>query len=195
MELWWQTAGVSMVLVGLAEIGDKSQLVCMALAARHGRAQPVLFGALAAFSLLNGLAVLFGSAIAAWLPQSWILAAMAVLFAGFGLHSLLHVESESDEETEISGHNLFLTAFMMIFLAELGDKTQIAVAGLAGIYDAFAVWTGATVALALASGIGVLVGKTVLRRLPLIWLHRLAGMLFLSLSVLAVWRLVEIISI
>lgn len=191
--MWWQPAGVSLALIALAEVGDKSQLVCMVLAARHGRARPVLFGAAVAFSFLNAAAVLFGTGLAVWLPQVWVLATMAALFAVFGLHSLLHVEADEDEEkVEISGHGLFVTAFLMIFLAELGDKTQIAVVGLAGIYPAAAVWLGATVALVLTSTAGVLAGKTVLRLLPVVWLHRLAGLLFLTLSVLAVWRLLEI---
>lgn len=188
--MWWESAGVSLALIALAEIGDKSQLVCMAMAARHGRVRPVLYGAVAAFSVLNGAAVLFGASLAVWLPQAWVLAAMAALFAVFGVHSLLHAEEDGDEAAdEISGHGLFVTAFLMIFLAELGDKTQIAVAGLAGLYPAAAVWLGSTVALALTSAAGALAGKTVLRRLPVIWLHRLAGVLFLTLSVLAVWRL------
>ena len=192
--MWWESAGLSMVLIAAAEIGDKTQLVCMTLAARHGRAMPVIYGAVAAFSILNGAAVLFGTALTAWLPQTWVLAAMAVLFAVFGFHSLLHKEDDNDEvNTEISGNGLFATTFLMLFVAELGDKTQIAVAGLAGIYPAFSVWVGATVALVLVSVAGVLAGKTILRRLPMVWLHRLAGGLFLGLSGLAVWRLLEMI--
>jgi Ca2+/H+ antiporter, TMEM165/GDT1 family len=188
--LWWQSAGATLVLIALAEIGDKSQLVCMVLAARHGRVRPVLFGAAVAFSLLNAAAVLFGATLAVWLPQSWVLIAMVALFAAFGLHSLLHAEAEEDAvEGEIKGCGLFATAFLMIFLAEMGDKTQIAVAGLAGIYPATAVWGGATVALILTSAAGALAGKTVLRRLPVVWLHRLAGVFFLALAGLAVWRL------
>ncbi len=190
--MWWQSAGTTLGLIALAEIGDKSQLVCMALAARHGQVRPVLFGAMAAFSLLNAAAVFFGTTLAAWLPQAWILAAVAALFAVFGIHSLLQADTEEDEvEGEIRGHGQFVTAFLMIFLAEMGDKTQIAVAGLAGIYPVAAVWIGATVALAFTSAVGALAGKTVLRRLPVVLLHRLAGMFFLVLAALAVWRLLH----
>ncbi|MBT3371656.1 MAG: TMEM165/GDT1 family protein [Rhodospirillaceae bacterium] len=191
MTIIWEPMGVSLALITLAEIGDKSQLVCMVLAARHGRARPVLFGAVAAFAVLNGAAVVFGAALAAWLPQTWVLGAMAVLFAAFGVHALLQSADSGDDDVELklSSHGLFMTAFVMIFLAEFGDKTQIAVAGLAGIYPALAVWLGATLALALTSAAGALAGRAVLRRLPLIWLHRLSGVLFLGLAVLAVWRL------
>lgn len=190
--MWWESAGVSLALVAVAEIGDKSQLVCMALAARHGRALPVLYGAVAAFGLLNAAAVLFGAALTAWLPQTWVLAGMAALFAAFGVHALLHAARDEDAAAdEIGGRGLFATAFAMIFLAELGDKTQLAVAGLAGLYPATAVWLGATAALALTSAAATVAGRTVLRRLPLTWLRRLAGTLFLTLSGVAVWRLLD----
>ena len=191
--MWWESAGISLVLIALAEIGDKSQFVCIALTARHGRARLVLLGAVAAFSLLNTVAVLFGSALATWIPQTWVLGAMATLFAVFGIQFLMQAAEDNNEtESEVSGHSLFVTAFLMIFLAELGDKTQITVAGLASLYPAFAVWVGATVALTITSAAAVLVGKTVLRRLPMIWLHWLAGALFLAMSGLAIWRLVKI---
>lgn len=192
--IWWQSAGASMVLIALAEIGDKSQLVCMVLAARHGRARPVLLGAIIAFGILNSAAVMVGASLTIWLPQVWVLGAMAGLFAFFGVHSLMQGEGEQDHiKSDLTGHGLFVTTFLMIFLAEMGDKTQIAVAGLAGVYPAMAVWVGATVALILTSALGVLAGKTVLRRLPMVWLHRLAGMLFLSMSALAIWRLMGVL--
>jgi putative Ca2+/H+ antiporter (TMEM165/GDT1 family) len=191
--VWWESAGLSLVLIALAEIGDKSQLVCMTLAARHGRALPVLYGAVAAFAILNGLAVAFGTTLAGWLPQTWVLAAMAVLFGAFGVQSLMSGTEAEDEEDgpRISGHGLFVTSFLMIFMAEFGDKTQISVAGLAGLYPPDSVWLGATVALVLTSAAGVWAGKTVLSRLPIVWLHRFAGGLFLALAVLAAWRLWE----
>ncbi len=193
MNIWWESVGLSLVLITFGEIGDKSQFVCIALTARHGSARLVLFGAVAAFSLLNAVAVFFGAAVATWLPQSWVLGAMAIFFALIGFLFLMQTSNDSDEsEGKISGHSLFVTAFLMILLAELGDKTQITVAGLASIYPTFAVWVGATIALTLTSVAAVVAGKTVLRRLPMTWLNRLAGGLFLAMSGLAILRLLEV---
>jgi len=195
MELWWQSAGISLAIIGLAEIGDKSQLVCMALAARHGRVRPVVSGALTAFAILNTLAVMFGATLANWIPQVWVLAAVAVLFALFGFQSLRHSGDEDNEDgPQISGHGLFITAFMMIFLAEFGDKTQIAVAGLAGVYLPLAVWIGSTTALAIVSLIGAVAGKKVLGKLPILWIHRCGGGLFLVMSAISVWRILTLVS-
>ncbi len=190
---WLSSAGATFLLIALAEIGDKSQLVCMTLAARH-RGLPVVFGSVTAFAFLNLLAVLFGAAIAAWLPEWVVTAAVAVLFAIFGISALRFEEEDGDEEIEEKpGHGIFATTFLMIFLAEFGDKTQIAVAGLGSTADAMATWVGATLALACTSILGVVAGRRWLNRLPLHWIHRISGVFFLLLALLAVLRLLGII--
>ncbi len=188
--LWLSSAGATFLLVALAEIGDKSQLVCMTLAARH-RGAPVVLGAVAAFALLNLLAVLFGAAVAAWLPEWLVTLAVAVLFAVFGIAALRHETGDDDETVEEKpGHGIFATTFLMIFLAEFGDKTQIAVAGMGSTADATATWSGATLALATTSLLAVLAGRRWLNRLPLGWIHRVSGGFFLLLATLAGWRLI-----
>lgn len=175
-------------LIALAEIGDKSQLVCMTLAARH-RHWPVLLGAVVAFSVLNALAVLFGAAVATWVPESVMAGIVAVLFAVFGIHSLRsEADDESDQVEEKPGHGIFVTTLLLLLVAEFGDKTQIAVAGLAGSLAPMAVWVGATLALVMVSALGVWAGRTLLQRLPMHWLHRLAGGVFLLFAALAAWR-------
>lgn len=175
-------------LIALAEVGDKSQLVCMVLAARHP-ALPVLAGAVLAFVLLNGLAVLFGAGIAAWVPEVVVAALVALLFAAFGISALLQRDAEASEVVaEPSGRGVFVSAFVLIFFAEFGDKTQLAVAGLAGSLPPLAVWCGASAALLALSAMGTWAGRTVLQRLPLRWLHRVSGILFLTFAAVAAWR-------
>lgn len=187
MSDFFVTTSTTLGLVALAELGDKTQLVCMTLAARHP-APPVLLGAVAAFAVLNLLAVLFGAATAAWLPPWLVAATVAVLFAAFGLHALREAGGETVEVRERDGRGVLLSTFALIFLAELGDKTQLAVAGLASVHDALPVWVGGTLALTLTSALGVLAGQTLLRRLPLHVLHWVSGGLFLVLAALAGWR-------
>jgi len=175
-------------LIALAEIGDKSQLVCMTLAARH-RHWPVILGAATAFLVLNSLAVLFGAGVAAWVPERLTAGLVAVLFGAFGIHALRKQDDdESGDVAERSGNGIFLTTLLLIFVAEFGDKTQIAVAGLAGSLDPLPVWLGANVALIMVSALGVWAGRTVLQRLPLLWLHRVSGGVFLVFALLAAWR-------
>jgi putative Ca2+/H+ antiporter (TMEM165/GDT1 family) len=175
-------------LIALAEIGDKSQFVCVALAARH-RHWPVILGAITAFLALNTLAVLFGAGVAAWVPERIMAGLVSLLFAAFGIHALYkQVDDESEDALEMSDHGIFITALLLIFVAEFGDKTQIAVAGLAGSFDPLPVWLGATAALVMVSILGVWAGRTVLQRLPLLWLHRISGAIFLLFAFLAAWR-------
>jgi len=183
---WLSALGATYLVITLAEIGDKSQLVCMTLAARH-RVWPVAIGAIAAFCLLNLLAVLFGAALAAWLPGWLVAAAVAVLFTLFGIQSLRHAsEAAEDEEIqEKSSRNVIATSFMLIFMAEFGDKTQIAVAGMASTASASAVWLGAMLALSTTTLIGCFAGAKLLQRLPLHWIHRIAGVLFLVMGAMA----------
>lgn len=183
---WATSAGTTFAVIAAAEIGDKSQLVCMTLAARH-RHWPVFLGALTAFALLNGLAVLFGAAVAQWIPKPWLALAVAALFLVFGVLALFARESADGEVRERSGHGVFVTTFLMIFLAEFGDKTQLATAGLSAAATPLAVWVGSTLALALTSALGVVAGRTVLQRLPLSVLHRLSGVLFLALAGYVLW--------
>ena len=175
-------------LIALAEIGDKSQFVCVALAARH-RHWPVILGAITAFLALNTLAVLFGAGVAAWVPERIMAGLVSLLFAAFGVHALYkQVDDESEDAVEMSDHGIFITTLLLIFVAEFGDKTQIAVAGLAGSFDPLPVWSGATAALVMVSILGVWAGRTVLQRLPLLWLHRISGAIFLLFAFLAAWR-------
>lgn len=182
------TATASFALIVAAEIGDKSQLVCMTLASRH-RAMPVLFGAIGAFAFLNTLAVVFGIAIAKWLPEYIVAASVAFLFAAFGIHALRVDEDNDDEEIkEKSGHSIFFTTFLLITFAEFGDKTQLAVVALSSTASPIAVWLGSTIALASTSALGILAGRTILQKIPLVLLHKISGAIFLILAVLAGYR-------
>ena len=160
----------------------------MTLAARH-RHWPVILGAISAFVILNTLAVLFGAGVAAWVPEKVMAGVVAVLFGVFGILALRAKEDEeADVVEERPGHGIFFTTLTLIFVAEFGDKTQIAVAGLAGSMPSVPVWIGATSALVLVSILGVWAGRTLLQRLPIVWLHRLGGGIFLLFALLAAWR-------
>lgn len=182
---WLNPILTSYALIFAAEIGDKSQLVCMTLAARH-RATPVILGAIAAFSLLNILAVIFGVGIATWLPDYIVSGVVSLLFAIFGLQSLFFsADEEEDEPTEKSSHGLFFTTFLLITVAEFGDKTQLAVVALSSTAVPAAIWIGSTLALSSSAILGVLAGRTLLQKIPLALLHRISGFIFIVLAIFA----------
>ncbi|MBF0158901.1 MAG: TMEM165/GDT1 family protein [Magnetococcales bacterium] len=184
---WLTTTTATFLVIFLAELGDKTQLVCMTLAARY-QGRPVFLGASLAFVFLNILAVVFGAALSQWVPERVLAGIVAALFAFFGIQSLRSAGDDDQEEEDVSeksGRGIMLTAFLMIFVAELGDKTQIAVAGMAVTQPAGPVWVGATVALILSSALGVIVGRKLLQRIPIKVVHKVAGIFFLLLAGLA----------
>ncbi|PJC87127.1 hypothetical protein CSW98_04280 [Vibrio sp. HA2012] len=187
MNLQFELFSPSLLTFGvifLAEMGDKSQLVCMTLASRH-RAKPVAAGAIAAFCLLNILAVTLGNSLTHLIPQHWLTYIAAGLFAAFGIQALLCKEEPEDDvsdEPRKSGRSIFLTTFMLIFLAELGDKTQLAVITMGTTYSPLSVWLSATLALGATSLIGIYAGKKFLSHINIQWLHRINGIFFITLA-------------
>lgn len=181
----------SFLLIFAAEVGDKSQLVCMALAVRY-RAVPVALGAIFAFLFLNTLAVVFGNAIANWIPEVILSLAVSLLFLVFGIHALLAKE-EGDEEISAddikvkSQQHIIVSTFALITLAEFGDKTQLAVIGLSSQVDTLAVWLGASTALIATTIMAIWIGRTILQRIPIVLLHRFSGVLFILFAMLAAY--------
>jgi putative Ca2+/H+ antiporter (TMEM165/GDT1 family) len=181
----------SFLLIFAAEFGDKSQLVCMALAVRY-RAAPVALGAVAAFLLLNTLAVVFGVAIANWIPELVISIIVSLLFLFFGIQSLREASAEEeqldDSDVAIKSQNhIFFSTLALITLAEFGDKTQLAVVALSARFEPLSVWIGASLALAATSLMAVWAGRTILQRISMTLLHRLSGLLFIVLAAFAAY--------
>lgn len=187
---WFSVTGTSLIVIFLAELGDKTQLVCLTLAARY-RGLPVFTGATLAFAVLNLLAVVFGAALTHWLPEKALVVGVALLFAVFGIHALRTADGEEEEENTVakSVHGILISAFLIIFLAELGDKTQIAVAGLAAAAPPVPVWVGSTLGLALSAALAVMIGEKLLQRISLKVVHKISGIFFLLLAGLALTRL------
>jgi putative Ca2+/H+ antiporter (TMEM165/GDT1 family) len=112
---------------------------------------------------------------------------VAILFAAFGIHAM-RVEEEDEDDAQVvekSGHSIFFTTFLLITVAEFGDKTQLAVVALSSTASPAAVWLGSTAALATTSALGVLAGRTILQKIPLTLLHRISGIIFLVLAGIA----------
>ncbi len=179
----------SFLLIFAAEIGDKSQLVCMALALRY-RAMPVALGAISAFLLLNTLAVVFGATIASLVPEFLLALVVSLMFLVFGWHALQGSAEEALDDDALkvkSQQHIFFSTLALITLAELGDKTQLAIIALSTQGSPLAVWIGASLALAATSLMAVWAGRTVLQGIPILLLHRFSGVLFILLSLFAAY--------
>lgn len=181
----------SFALLFLAEMGDKTQLMTMTLAHRY-RPLPVIAGVFGAFLVLNVLAVLVGETLFRFVPGYVVLLAAGALFLFFAARSWRDGAGDEEASPGSKGAGSALAAsFALIFVAELGDKTQLTVIALAaGTGDAWAVLVGGTAALWLVSLIGVGLGATLLKRVPGVWVHRAAALLFLVFGLLAIGQAV-----
>ena len=179
-------------IIFLAELGDKTQLTAMALAVRFPW-KKTFIGIAAAFALLNIGAVALGKLLFAFLPLFWIMMASAVLFFIFGITTLRGSgsvgEEDGDEKKKFSGRGAIATSFLMILMAELGDKTQLVTASLAAQHDApVAVFAGSTLALWSVSLLGIFAGRQLIRFIPLSYIHRAAGFLFIIFGAVIVYQ-------
>ena len=175
-------------IIFLAELGDKTQLTAMALALRFPWRR-IFVGIALAFAVLNLGAVVVGKLLFAILPLFWIKAISGGLFLFFGVTTLRSSPDDDDGSHTIHAASAFRTAFLMIFMAELGDKTQLVTASLAAQHpQQVAVFCGSTLALWSVSLIGIFLGKQLVRFIPLRYIHRAAGILFLVFGGVILWQ-------
>ena len=179
----------SFALLFLAEMGDKTQLMVMTLAARF-RPWPVVLGACAAFLVLDLFAVLVGEALFRYVPQQLVLVVAAVLFLYFAASNWrVGKDDDAEAEPERSPRSVLATSFVLIFVAELGDKTQLTMLTLAASTGSlWSVFTGGTLALWAVTLLGGFVGATLISRLPALLVQRSAAVLFAACGVIALWR-------
>ena len=153
-------------LIALAELGDKSQLLALALAARY-RPFVVLAGITTVAFSLNLVWALGGNLLGAALPDRPIKIAAGVLFIGFALWMFRDGGDGHGEETrEHSGRHPFIVVTGTVFIAELGDKTMLATATLATTEGFLGTWLGAALGMTLADSIAIAAGYYARKRLP-----------------------------
>ena len=169
---------VSLGVVFVAELGDKSQLIAMTYALRH-RWWVVLSGVALAAVLVHGLSVTIGHFLGMTLPERPIAFAAAIAFFGFALWTWRERADDGTAPPAPEHRFVLLAVVSSYVLAELGDKTMLATVALASDHNWAGVWLGATLAMVLADGLAIAVGVLMHRRLPERLLHGMASVLFL----------------
>lgn len=182
-------------LIFLAELGDKTQLTAMALSLRYPWKR-IFTGIASAFVLLNIAAVVVGKVLFVLLPLFWVTLVSALLFLYFGLSTLRSSGADDDDAPPPAAASVARTAFVMIFMAELGDKTQLVTASQAARHSdslngITMVFAGSTLALWSVSLLGIFAGRQLIRIIPLRWIHRAAGVMFLTFGGVTLWRLLQ----
>lgn len=174
----------SSLLVALAEIGDKTQLLSFVLAARLRKPWPIIAGILVATLANHALAGAVGNWLATLISPQVLRWSVAVLFIGFGLWTLKPDTLDEDETPASNAAGAFVTTLIAFFLAEMGDKTQFATIALAARFDSLtAVVMGTTIGMMAANVPAVLIGEKLAHRLPLDWIRRVAAVVFVVTGV------------
>ncbi|MGL4408861.1 TMEM165/GDT1 family protein [Zoogloea sp.] len=174
---------VSTGVVALAEIGDKTQLLAFILAARFKKPVPIILGILAATVVNHGLAGALGAWITAMLSPSVLRWVLGLSFIGMAIWTLIPDEIEDDETTIASRLGVFGATLVTFFLAEMGDKTQIATVAMAAHYpNPFMVVAGTTLGMLIADVPAVFVGDKLAARIPMKLVHGIAAAIFALLG-------------
>ena len=175
-------------IVALAEMGDKTQLLALVLAARFRKPWPIVWGILLATLLNHGLAGAAGAWVTTVLGPQVLRWVLGVSFIAMAVWMLIPDKLEDGDTAAAPRWGVFGTTVVAFFLAEMGDKTQIATVMLAAQYDAW-LWVvaGTTLGMMLANAPVVWLGDRITRRVPLGTVHAVSAAVFLVLGVLALW--------
>lgn len=201
----WADFASAFGLLLLAELGDKTQLAVLTQVCKYRTVLPVFLGGSLALTILTGLGVAFGQAMGVLLPADIIRRAAAVLFIVMGLYlayqhlrqagqheeadEALICETDADQSAALRRRDwaAFSSTFVLIFLAELGDKSQLASISLASKSTSpWMVFLGASLALTTVTALGVLFGQGISRLVPERVLRLLSAAAFIVLGVL-IW--------
>lgn len=187
---------VSTAVVAIAEIGDKTQLLALVLAARFRKPVPIILGILIATVANHGLAAWVGVLVADWLGPDllrWLLGLSFVAMAGW---MLIPDELDDEEAPRAARFGPFVATLIAFFLVEIGDKTQIATVALSARFEALVMVTaGTTLGMMLANVPAVLLGEAAATRVPLKLINGLAAALFAILGVMALADVGSVFSI
>ncbi len=177
---------VPFVAVGLAELGDKTQLAVLALSSKTKKYLELLLGVVLAFALADGLAILLGGFISSIIPQHIISIASGIIFIFFGAMMLIK-QDEADEEHEL--RNVFISSFSLVFISEMGDKTQISSALFAVQFNPLLVFIGVIAAMTLLSVMAIFIGKFIVKKVNKKAMSLVAGVLFIVLGVFSIFSI------
>jgi Ca2+/H+ antiporter, TMEM165/GDT1 family len=181
---------VSTGIVALAEMGDKTQLLAFVLAARFRKRTPIVAGILVATLINHGLAGALGTWITSVLGPETLRWVLGLSFIAMAIWTMIPDKIDEDETTTTQRFGVFGTTLVTFFMAEMGDKTQVATIAMAAHYASpLLVVAGTTLGMLIADVPAVFIGKKFANKIPLQLVHALAAALFAVLGVLTLLKI------
>lgn len=172
---------IPFLAIAIAELGDKTQVSILLLSSRTKKYSYVFLGVFFAFLIVDGIAIVAGNLIASVVDITILKPISGIVFIIFGVYMLLSKKEEKEEKKY--DKNIFISAFLMIFLTEWGDKTQVAAALFATQYNAVFVFIGTILALSILSLMAIFCGKILCERLNQKLLKKIAGVVFIIIGI------------
>lgn len=167
----------SFLLVAVSEMGDKTQLLALLLTIKFKKPLPIMAGIFFATILNHGAATWVGVHLGQSIPERWLKYLLAAIFMGFALWILVPDKDDGLDQDRPFG--AFLTTFISFFLAEMGDKTQLATVALAARFNEMLLVTiGSTLGMLFTNGLTVWFGEGVLKFIPMNYVRWTASILF-----------------
>ena len=179
---------ISLVVVALSEMGDKTQLLALLLAARFRKPLPILFAIFLATLVNHGVSAVLGQWITTVLSETVLLWIVSLGFIGMAVWMLIpdKLDDESASINKWQKYGVFGATFILFFLAEIGDKTQIATIALAARFDSIGwVTLGTTLGIMLVNLPAVFIGDKLAEKLPISLIHKIGAAIFLIMGVAA----------
>ncbi|GAA0783973.1 TMEM165/GDT1 family protein [Marinobacterium sediminicola] len=176
----------STLAVAIAEIGDKTQLLTLFLTARFAQRNAIILGIFVATLLNHGLSAWLGAWLVQWIPENWVPWIIGLSFIAVGLWVLIP-DKDDEDDAAVLKYGAFIATCVLFFIAEIGDKTQVATVILAARYDSlFWVIMGTTIGMMLANVPVAYAGNWLMQRIPLNLARWSACGLFVVLGVLSI---------
>lgn len=180
---------ISTLIVTLAEIGDKTQLLALVLIARYRQPWPIIWGILLATLLNHAMAAWLGTLAASWLSGDWLKWLLGISFILMGFWVLIPDKlDDEDSDPRWLKKGAFIATLVLFFLAEMGDKTQIATVVLGAHFESLVgVVLGTTLGMLLANVPVILAGHLMMDRLPVKAIHGITAVLFILMGGWTLW--------
>lgn len=179
---------ISLAVVALSEMGDKTQLLALLLSARFRKPIPILLAIFLATLVNHGVSAILGQWITTVLSPTVLLWIVSLGFIGMAIWMLIPDElgDESESINKWQKYGVFGATFVLFFLAEIGDKTQIATVALAARFDSIGwVTVGTTLGIMLVNAPAVFIGNQLAEKLPISLIHKIGALVFLTIGVAA----------
>jgi putative Ca2+/H+ antiporter (TMEM165/GDT1 family) len=174
-------------VVALAEMGDKTQLLSLMLAARYPKQALAIIGGIFVATIANhACAALLGHWLTTFMSPDLLKWILGLSFLGIGLWLLVpdHIDDAAGSKVADRAFQVFMLTVGLFFLAEMGDKTQIATIALGAKYsDVFSVTVGTTLGMMLANAPAVWIGQKFTKRMPIRWVHAVAAVIFIAIGI------------